>query len=215
MNNLTSVIESILFVSGKEVEETFIKEKLEVSDRQFNEAVSELMVKYGKDCGINLLRFNKKLQFATNPDNAKEVEAVLNPIKEKELTSAMLETLAIVAYKQPVTRLDIEDIRSKDCTYAVQTLMNLGLIQVVGRKEAIGKPLLFGTTDDFLKRFSISDVTDLPDYETLFAKLQELSDAVVNPQTVVEKPMFDKVNIPTDEEPVPEFLQNEEVTKVE
>lgn len=215
MNNLTSVIESILFVSGKEVEETFIKEKLEVSDRQFNEAVSELMVKYGKDCGINLLRFNKKLQFATNPDNAKEVEAVLNPIKEKELTSAMLETLAIVAYKQPVTRLDIEDIRSKDCTYAVQTLMNLGLIQVVGRKETIGKPLLFGTTDDFLKRFSISDVTDLPDYETLFAKLQELSNAVVNPQTVVEKPMFDKVNIPTDEEPVPEFLQNEEVTKVE
>lgn len=215
MNNLTSVIESILFVSGKEVEEAFIKEKLEVSDRQFNEAVSELMVKYGKDCGINLLRFNKKLQFATNPDNAKEVESVLNPIKEKELTSAMLETLAIVAYKQPVTRLDIEDIRSKDCTYAVQTLMNLGLIQVVGRKETIGKPLLFGTTDDFLKRFSISDVTDLPDYETLFAKLQELSDAVVNPQTVVEKPMFDKVNIPTDEEPVPEFLQNEEVTKVE
>ena len=215
MNNLTSVIESILFVSGKEVEEAFIKEKLELSDRQFNEAVSELMVKYGKDCGINLLRFNKKLQFATNPDNAKEVEAVLNPIKEKELTSAMLETLAIVAYKQPVTRLDIEDIRSKDCTYAVQTLMNLGLIQVVGRKETIGKPLLFGTTDDFLKRFSISDVTDLPDYETLFAKLQELSNAVVNPQTVVEKPMFDKVNIPTDEEPVPEFLQNEEVTKVE
>ncbi len=215
MNNLTSVIESILFVSGKEVEEAFIKEKLEVSDRQFNEAVSELMVKYGKDCGINLLRFNKKLQFATNPDNAKEVEAVLNPIKEKELTSAMLETLAIVAYKQPVTRLDIEDVRSKDCTYAVQTLMNLGLIQVVGRKETIGKPLLFGTTDDFLKRFSISDVTDLPDYETLFAKLQELSNAVVNPQTVVEKPMFDKVNIPTDEEPVPEFLQNEEVTKVE
>lgn len=215
MNNLTSVIESILFVSGKEVEEAFIKEKLEVSDRQFNEAVSELMVKYGKDCGINLLRFNKKLQFATNPNNAKEVEAVLNPIKEKELTSAMLETLAIVAYKQPVTRLDIEDIRSKDCTYAVQTLMNLGLIQVVGRKETIGKPLLFGTTDDFLKRFSISDVTDLPDYETLFAKLQELSNAVVNPQTVVEKPMFDKVNIPTDEEPVPEFLQNEEVTKVE
>lgn len=215
MNNLTSVIESILFVSGKEVEEAFIKEKLEVSDRQFNEAVSELMVKYGKDCGINLLRFNKKLQFATNPDNAKEVESVLNPIKEKELTSAMLETLAIVAYKQPVTRLDIEDIRSKDCTYAVQTLMNLGLIQVVGRKETIGKPLLFGTTDDFLKRFSISDVTDLPDYETLFAKLQELSNAVVNPQTVVEKPMFDKVNIPTDEEPVPEFLQNEEVTKVE
>ena len=171
MNKLSSVIESILFVSGKEVEESFIKEKLEITDRQFNEAVSELLVKYDSACGINLLRFNKKLQFASNPGNAKEVEAVLNPIKEKELTNAMLETLAIVAYKQPVTRLDIVDIRSKDCTYAVQTLMNLGLIQVVGRKETIGKPLLFGTTDDFLKRFSISEISDLPDYETLFEKL--------------------------------------------
>lgn len=226
MNKLSSVIESILFVSGKEVEESFIKEKLEITDRQFNEAVSELLVKYDKDCGINLLRFNKKLQFASNPSNAKEVEAVLNPIKEKELTNAMLETLAIVAYKQPVTRLDIEDIRSKDCTYAVQTLMNLGLIQVVGRKETIGKPLLFGTTDDFLKRFSISEVSDLPDYETLYEKLQSLSEAVAAPQTVVEKPMFDKVVLPSvdgeqavaataAEEPVPDFLQGEDLQKVE
>lgn len=224
MSKLSSIIESILFLSGKEVEESFIKEKLEISDSKFNEAVSELIVKYGKDCGINLLRFNKKLQFASNPDNAKEVEALLNPIKEKELTNAMLETLAIVAYKQPVTRLDIEDIRSKDCTYAVQTLMSLGLIQVVGRKETIGKPLLFGTTDDFLKRFSISDVTDLPDYESLFAKLQQLSEAVTSPQTVVDKPMFDKVVLPSvdadtaataAEEPTPDFLQGENVTKVE
>lgn len=229
MNKLSSVIESILFVSGKEVEESFIKEKLEITDRQFNEAVSELLVKYDSACGINLLRFNKKLQFASNPGNAKEVEAVLNPIKEKELTNAMLETLAIVAYKQPVTRLDIEDIRSKDCTYAVQTLMNLGLIQVVGRKETIGKPLLFGTTDDFLKRFSISEISDLPDYETLFEKLQTLSEAVNTPQTVVEKPMFDKVVLPSvdgeaateqttataAEEPVPDFLQGEDVQKVE
>ena len=229
MNKLSSVIESILFVSGKEVEESFIKEKLEITDRQFNEAVSELLVKYDSACGINLLRFNKKLQFASNPGNAKEVEAVLNPIKEKELTNAMLETLAIVAYKQPVTRLDIEDIRSKDCTYAVQTLMNLGLIQVVERKETIGKPLLFGTTDDFLKRFSISEISDLPDYETLFEKLQTLSEAVNTPQTVVEKPMFDKVVLPSvdgeaateqtaataAEEPVPDFLQGEDVQKVE
>ncbi len=229
MNKLSSVIESILFVSGKEVEESFIKEKLEITDRQFNEAVSELLVKYDSACGINLLRFNKKLQFASNPGNAKEVEAVLNPIKEKELTNAMLETLAIVAYKQPVTRLDIEDIRSKDCTYAVQTLMNLGLIQVVGRKETIGKPLLFGTTDDFLKRFSISEISDLPDYETLFEKLQTLSEVVNTPQTVVEKPMFDKVVLPSvdgeaateqtattaAEEPVPDFLQGEDVQKVE
>ena len=154
------------------------------------------------------MQFNKKLQFATNPSYSNEVEAVLNPIKEKELTNAMLETLAIIAYKQPVTRLEVEEIRAVDCTYSVQNLVRLGLVEVVGRKETIGKPLLFATTDDFLKRFSISDVTDLPDYETLLQKLQEISTADFSVKTV-EKPMFDTV------EEVPEFLEGEQIQKVE
>lgn len=208
MSLLSNKLESILFVSGKEIEEAFIKEKLEVSDAEFNAAIKELQEKFGGESGINLMRFNKKLQFCSNPNYAKEVEVVLNPIKEKELTNAMLETLAIIAYKQPVTRLEIEEIRSVDCTYSVQNLMRLGVVQVVGRKETIGKPLLFGTTDDFLKRFSISNVTDLPDYETLLAKLQQIANSSAN-VTTVEKPMFDKV------EDVPEFLEGEEVTKVE
>lgn len=208
MSLLSNKLESILFVSGKEIEEAFIKEKLEVSDAEFNAAIKELQEKFGGESGINLMRFNKKLQFCSNPNYAKEVEAVLNPIKEKELTNAMLETLAIIAYKQPVTRLEIEEIRSVDCTYSVQNLMRLGVVQVVGRKETIGKPLLFGTTDDFLKRFSISNVTDLPDYETLLAKLQQIANSSAN-VTTVEKPMFDKV------EDVPEFLEGEEVSKVE
>ena len=209
MSLLSNKIESVLFVSGKAVEESYLKEKLEASDKEFKEAVSELLAKFGGDnSGIHLLRFNKKLQFATNPDYSKDVEAVLNPIKEKELTNAMLETLAIIAYKQPVTRIEIEEIRSVDCTYSVQNLMRLGLIEVVGRKETIGKPLLFATTDDFLKRFSISDITDLPDYETLLEKLQEITTSVPTVQ-LVEKPMFDKV------EEVPDFLLNEEVEKVE
>lgn len=208
MSLLSNKLESILFVSGKEVEESFIKEKLEVSDKEFEKAVAELKEKFGGESGINLMRFNKKLQFCSNPAYAKDVEAVLNPIKEKELTNAMLETLAIIAYKQPVTRLEIEEIRSVDCTYSVQNLMRLGVVQVVGRKETIGKPLLFGTTDDFLKRFSISDVKDLPDYETLLGKLQQIANSSVA-ATTVEKPMFDKV------EEVPEFLQGEEVQKVE
>ncbi len=208
MSLLSNKLESILFVSGKEVEEAFIKEKLEVSDKEYEQAVAELKEKFSGESGINLMRFNKKLQFCSNPAYAKDVEAVLNPIKEKELTNAMLETLAIIAYKQPVTRLEIEEIRSVDCTYSVQNLMRLGVVQVVGRKETIGKPLLFGTTDDFLKRFSISDVTDLPDYETLLGKLQQIANSSTN-TTTVEKPMFDKV------EEVPDFLQGEDVQKVE
>lgn len=209
MSQLSKIIESILFVSGKAVEESFIREKLEITGKQYSEALEELMKQYSGDSGIHILRFNKKIQFASNPDYAKQVEAVLNPIKEKELTNAMLETLAIIAYKQPITRIEIEEIRAVDCTYAVQNLMRLGMIEVVGRKEAIGKPLLFGTTDEFLKRFSISEVADLPDYETLLTKLQEISDGLAAGVTSVEKPMFDQVN------EVPDFLVGEKVEIVE
>lgn len=209
MSRLSNILQSVLFLSGKAVEESFIKEKLQLSAKEMKDAVAELQAQFSGENGIHLLRFNGKLQFATNPQYAKEVEAVLNPIKEKELTNAMLETLAIVAYKQPVTRLEIEEIRAVDCTYSVQNLTRLGLIEAVGRKETIGKPLLFATTDEFLKRFSIGDVSELPDYETLLEKLKEISYA--NTAAVTDaKPMFDKV-----EEPVPEFLQGEKVEMVE
>lgn len=208
MSLLSNQIESVLFVSGKEIEESFIREKLNVDAKTFDAAIEELLQKFSGESGIHLLRFNKKLQFATNPSYSNEVESVLNPIKEKELTNAMLETLAIVAYKQPVTRLEVEEIRAVDCTYSVQNLVRLGLVEVVGRKDTIGKPLLFATTDDFLKRFSISNVTDLPDYETLLEKLREISSADFSVKTV-EKPMFDTV------EDVPDFLNGEQVVKVE
>ena len=208
MSLLSNHIEAVLFVSGKEIEESFIREKLNANEKEFDKAVEELMAKYSGDAGIHLLRFNKKLQFATNPAYSGEVEAVLNPIKEKELTNAMLETLAIIAYKQPVTRLEVEEVRAVDCSYSVQNLVRLGLVEVVGRKETIGKPLLFATTDDFLKRFSISNVTDLPDYETLLEKLREISVTDFSVKTV-EKPMFDQV------EDVPDFLLGEDVNKVE
>lgn len=209
MSQLSKIIESILFVSGKPVEESFIREKLEVTGKQYSEALDELMKQYSGESGIHLLRFNKKIQFASNPNYVKQVEAVLNPIKERELTNAMLETLAIVAYKQPITRIEIEEIRAVDCTYAVQNLMRLGMIEVVGRKDTIGKPLLFGTTDDFLKRFSISEVTDLPDYDVFLEKLKEISDGLAAGVTEVEKPMFDQVN------EVPDFLVGEKVEVIE
>ena len=209
MSKLSKIIESILFVSGKPVEESFIREKLEITGKQYSEALDELMKQYGGESGIHLLRFNKKIQFASNPDYVKQVEAVLNPIKERELTNAMLETLAIVAYKQPITRIEIEEIRAVDCTYAVQNLMRLGMIEVVGRKDTIGKPLLFGTTDDFLKRFSISEVTDLPDYDVFLEKLKEISDGLAAGISEVEKPMFDQVN------EVPDFLVGEKVEVIE
>ena len=86
----------------------------------------------------------------------------------------MLETAAIIAYKQPVTRLDLEEIRGNS-EYALQNLLKLGVIEIVGRKNAIGRPVLFGTTDEFLKRFEISSLNDLPDYEQLMSRIRALN----------------------------------------
>lgn len=166
------MIESILFVSGKEVAVKDISEKLEITDKEVLNAAKELQKKYDEESGIQLLIFNKKLQFCSNKNNAEVVATVLNPIRERELSKSMLEVSAIIAYKQPVTRLDLEEIRGCNSEYAIQNLLKLGVIEIVGRKDAVGKPVLFGTTDNFLKRFQISSLDELPDYDELMEKIK-------------------------------------------
>ena len=212
---LVNKLEAILFASGKEIEIDFLLEKLQISRAKFDKALSDLQKKYSEDCGINVLKFKNKLQFATNPKYIDAVAEVLNPIREKELTKAMLETLSIVAYKQPITRLEIEEIRGVDCTYAVQNLSKMNLIEVVGKKDAVGKPLLFGTTDEFLKRFSLNDLDDLPDYESLADRIETI------PIKEEDTSLFDmksneniSVDIPEKEE-IPEFLKDEQVDIIE
>ena len=168
---LTNIIESILFVSGTQVAVSDIADKLGVTDKDVLKAAEELKKKYEGDSGINLLVFNKKLQFASNSAYSEEVSEVLNPIKERELSKSMLEVAAIIAYKQPVTRIDLEEIRGNS-EYAVQKLLELGVIEPVGRKDAVGRPVMFGTTDKFLKRFQISSLDELPDYEELLNRIK-------------------------------------------
>lgn len=167
---LTNIIESILFVSGTQVAVSDIADKLEITEKEVLKAAEELKKKYDGDSGINLLIFNKKLQFASNSAYSEEVSEVLNPIKERELSKSMLEVAAIIAYKQPVTRIDLEEIRGNS-EYAVQKLLELGVIEPVGRKDAVGRPVMFGTTDKFLKRFQISSLEELPKYEELINKI--------------------------------------------
>lgn len=120
---LTNIIESIAFVSGNPIAIRDIAEKLEVEEKEIVSAVKKLQQKYSGDCGLQLLMFNKKIQFASNPEYADEVSSVLNPIKERELSRSMLEAAAIIAYKQPVTRMDLEEIRGNS-EYAVQNCSN-------------------------------------------------------------------------------------------
>jgi len=208
ITKLANVIESILFVAGNAIEEKDICEKLEISTEQLAQAIDILIDRFSGESGINLLRFNGKLQFASNSNYVNEVSVVLNPIREKELTKAMLETLAIIAYKQPITRIEIEEMRGVDCTYAVSNLSKLNMIQIVGRKDSIGKPLLFGTTDEFLKRFDLLSVEQLPKYEDLIDRLNEISVMEQTVQGDFYNSNRDKnFNIETDQ--LPEFLKEE------
>ncbi|MGN0798361.1 MAG: SMC-Scp complex subunit ScpB [Christensenellales bacterium] len=173
-SKLIDVVEGILFVSGSGVAIKDIAEKLEVEKSDVDKAVEELKTRLAGS-GINLITYRGNAQLCSNPDIAEDIATVLNPIREKLLTKAAMETLAIVAYKQPVTRLEIEQIRGgASSDYAMQILMNFKLVEVVGRKDAVGKPLLFGTTDEFLKRFNLNALEDLPDYEELLERIQVL-----------------------------------------
>lgn len=212
---LASIIEGILFVAGKSVEINEIAEKLEVTKKDINEAVALLKERYNDDSGINLLTFSSKLQLSSNPKYINEVSNVLNPIREKELTRAMLESMAIIAYKQPITRLEIEDIRGVDCTYAVHTLSKMNLIEVVGRKDAIGKPLLFGTTEEFLKRFSLESVDELPDYSELLKRVKTISASSSTDLYNSNRNMEFERQLAEQGAELPEHLKGEDIERIE
>ena len=175
MEKLTNIIEAILFAAGEAVPVDLLREKLEVTKVEMDKAIRQLERKYSGDDGIRLLHFNHKLQFATNPDYKEPVAAVLTPIREKEFTRTILECAAIIAYKQPITRSEIEKVRNGvNSDYAISTLLNLEMIEPCGRKDTPGKPVLYATTDNFLKRFKLKSLKELPDYEELLQKIADI-----------------------------------------
>lgn len=173
-STLEDVIYSILFVAGEGVDVNFISEKLEVDKKLINKAVDKLQKRLSGESGVHLIKYNSKIQLCSNPKNANYIETVLNPIRERALTKATLETVAIIAYKQPITRLEVEEVRGVNSDYTIQSLLEHNLIEVVGRKDAVGKPLLFGTTEEFLKRFGLTGLDELPNSEELLDRIKTL-----------------------------------------
>ena len=210
--NLKDVLYSILFVAGDGIEKSFLAEKLEVSEKEVEKALAELEKDLSGSCGVHLIRFKNKVQLSSNPNYASYISDVLNPIREKSLTRAALETLAIIAYKQPITKLEVEDVRRVNSDYAVQILLDQDMIEVVGRKDAVGKPLLFGTTENFLKRFNIVSLSDLPDYEELMERIKTLRS---EEETEKSDTLFRDVQDVEFNEELPDFLKGEEVEKVD
>ena len=190
MENLDKILESILFMAGEPVAMVDIVGKLDVTEKELKAAATTLKKRYCGESGIVLNQFNNKLQLSTNSLYAEALASVLNPIRERNLSKATLETAAIIAYKQPITRLEIEEIRGVGCDYAISILLEHNLIEVVGRKDAVGRPVLFGTTDEFLKRFNISSIGELPDYNALLEKVK-----IVRAGT---DSLYNEYDVPTD-----------------
>lgn len=164
---LCGVLEAILYVAGEPVNAQALAHALNLTTMELEEAVEQLRESCLLDRrGIRLNRHGGEIQLSINPEYAPYVEAFLQPIKRQSLSQAVLETLSIIAYRQPVTKSDIEAVRGVKCDYSVQLLLARGLIEEQGRRETLGRPILYGTTDKFLRHFGLEGLSQLPEEET-------------------------------------------------
>ncbi len=190
--NLKELIKAILFVSGDGIEINTFALKFGYDLEEVRAQIESLKKEYSGDNGIHLINFANKVQFSSNPFYVDEIASVLNPIRERALTKATMQTLAIIAYKQPVTRIEIETIRGVNADYAIQILLEHNLIEVVGRKDTVGKPLLFGTTELFLRRFDLDSLDALPNYTELLERIKLIK---ISNEEKINKDLYDQRDI--------------------
>lgn len=161
---IRAACEAILFASGEPVEAARIAEALELDIDTVNGAMWELGIALDeRGSGICLLRLGSKYQLCSRSDYAQQVRSVLDIKKNAPLSPAAFEVLAVVAYNQPVTKAYVEQIRGVDCSGVIATLCQKGLLEEKGRLDLPGRPLLYGTTPDFLRCFCLSSLSELPE----------------------------------------------------
>lgn len=158
-----AIIESILFTMGESVELSKIATAIELDKQQTKQLVDELIADYEQaGRGISIIELDDAYQMCTRPEMYEYLIRIAKQPKHRALTDVLLETLSIIAYKQPITRVEIEKIRGVSCDHAVNKLLEYNLIQELGRLDAPGKPLLFGTTEEFLRSFGVHSIDELP-----------------------------------------------------
>ena len=163
LENLTAIIEAILFVSGDPVRVDVLAHAMNLTVQELEQALDELRDHLAlENRGIQLNRSGETVFLSICPKYAPQVELFLQPIQKQPLSQAVLETLSIIAYRQPVTKGDVESVRGVKCDYSVQTLVNRGFIEECGRRETLGRPILYRTTDKFLQHFGIESLDELP-----------------------------------------------------
>lgn len=163
LKKLEAAIEAILFTMGDSVEADRIAAAVEHDTGTVVKVIHNMMDRYREeDRGIQIIELENSYQLCTKPELYHYLVKIAKVPKRQVLTDILLETLSIIAYKQPITRAELEKIRGVKCDHGVNKLMEYGLVAEVGRLDAPGRPLLFGTTEEFLRQFGIKSVEDLP-----------------------------------------------------
>ncbi len=166
-DELCAACEAILFSMGDAVEASHIAQALEVDKDAIKDIMNKMMDKYkASDRGIMLIELDGAYQLCTKKEMYDYLVKIAHVPKPKELTDVMLETLSIIAYKQPVTKLEIEKIRGVKSDHTVNKLIEYNLICEAGRKDAPGRPILFATTEEFLRNFGIESTEELPELDS-------------------------------------------------
>ena len=165
---IKSAIESMMFVWGEPLHIKEIADIFNVDRSEIYECCKELQAEYEQEGrGIVIRAVNKSFQFVTRKDNIDYIERLCTPTRRRRLSQSALETLAIIAYKQPVTKGEIEAIRGIRCDRVMDGLMAKNLVRQLGRADTVGRPVLYGTTDEFLKQFEFESLKDLPPIEDI------------------------------------------------
>ena len=163
VENVSSAIEAILFANGASEEKSRIAQALEISEKQVDEHISALIDDYTKaNRGITIIKLDDSYQMVSNKEYAPQIRTVMDLRRNTPLSQAALEVLAVVAYNQPVTKAFVEQVRGVDCSGVIGSLTAKGLVEEKGRLELPGRPLLYGTTENFLRCFNISSIEELP-----------------------------------------------------
>jgi len=167
IQHVASAIESLLFVSGRPLEHAELRKLLNIDDARLAsslQALADNLESQGR--GIRLQRLGEHVQLVTAPENARYVAALLGLPMTAKMTTAAMETLAVVSYRQPATRAQIEAIRGVNSDRALASLIQHGLVAEIGRAQTVGRPALFATTSEFLQQFGLTGLEQLPGVET-------------------------------------------------
>lgn len=163
-NQAEAVIEAVLFTMGESVEVERLAEVVGEDVKKTKGILDGMKKRYGEENrGIMLIELEDSVQLCTKPEMYEHLIQIAKTPRKFTLSDTLMETLSIVAYKQPITKLEIEKIRGVSCGHAVNRLVEFGLVSEVGRMDAPGRPLLFGTTEEFLRSFGVKSLEELPE----------------------------------------------------